>query len=336
MTAKILDSFGGKFADKFAERWVTTVFTPAFIFWLGGLATAIQRFKWPTKLIEKFTSYSDLTKIAALVAILFVITTFAFIIQKLDLVVLRFLEGYWPQWMGQQRVQHYRHRREKLNRESQELRETQSERQEERQELQKTIDTQGADILNAKERKRYLVLQESLLTWPEQTNLARIRQSLREMPTADVDLMPTRLGNLLRAAERQPLNKYGLDAIVCWSRLWMLLPDAVKKDLQEARTDLNTAARVWLWSILFCGWSLLGQSWWTTWPIAVGLISAWWAYQWAIDAARTYGELIEASFDLYRHLLYQSIRWNLPPDPQVEYRVGGELTRYLLRRSSQP
>jgi hypothetical protein len=34
-------------------------------------------------------------------------------------------------------------------------------------------------------------------------------------------------------------------------------------------------------------------------------ISAWCAYQWAIDVARTYGELIEASFDLYRHLLYQ-------------------------------
>jgi hypothetical protein len=120
--------------------------------------------------------------------------------------------------------------------------------------------------------------------------------------------------------------------MVCWSRLWMLLPDAVKKDLQEARADLNNAARVWLWSILFCAWILLNWSLWTIWAPVLGVMSAWVAYRWAIDAARTYGELIEASFDLYRHLLYQSIRWNLPPDPDVEIRVGQELTRYLRRR----
>ncbi|NJL87328.1 MAG: hypothetical protein HC886_17260 [Leptolyngbyaceae cyanobacterium SM1_1_3] len=40
---------------------------------------------------------------------------------------------------------------------------------------------------------------------------------------------------------------------------------------------------------------------------------------------------IEASFDLYRHLLYKSLRWQLPDDPAVERRVGKELTRYLWR-----
>jgi hypothetical protein len=341
MTAKILDSFGGKFADKFAERWVTTIFTPAFIFYMGGLAVWIQRFKWPAKLIEEFTRYPDLVKIAALGAILFVITTLAFVVQKLDLVVIRFLEGYWPQWLWQLRTPHYRKLRAKLSNENQSLRGKESERRAELQRLRvaidsQNIDSQGANSLSAEDRDRYLELKKSLLNESEQAKLIRVIQSLREMPILEVDPMPTRLGNLLRAAERQPLNKYGLDAVVCWSRLWMLLPEPVKKDLQEARTELNTAARIWLWSILFCGWSLLGQSWWTTWPIAVGLISAWCAYQWAIDAARNYGELIEASFDLYRHLLYQAMRWELPADPQEEHRVGGELTRYLLRRSAQP
>jgi len=30
-------------------------------------------------------------------------------------------------------------------------------------------------------------------------------------------------------------------------------------------------------------------------------------------------------------LLYQSLRWNLPPDPVVEKRVGVDLTQYLRR-----
>lgn len=139
-------------------------------------------------------------------------------------------------------------------------------------------------------------------------------------------LMPTRLGNILRAAEQRPLEKYGLDGIVCWSRLWLLLPDAVKKDLQEARADLNTAARVWLWSLLFIVWAI-----WAWWAAPVGIISALFAYYWALDAASNYGELIEATFDLHRHLLYQSLRWNLPTDPDEERRVGQQLTEYLWR-----
>jgi hypothetical protein len=109
----------------------------------------------------------------------------------------------------------------------------------------------------------------------------------------------------------------------------MLLPDAVKKDLQEARADLNAAVRVWLWSLLFIGWGALG-AWWA---VPIGILSALFSYSWALDAASTYGELIEASFDLHRHLLYQSLRWNLPADPEVEHRVGQDLTRYLHRRS---
>ncbi len=109
----------------------------------------------------------------------------------------------------------------------------------------------------------------------------------------------------------------------------MLLPDPVKKDLQEARADLNTAVRVWLWSLLFCGWAALAQTPLATWPLLLGLLSAWFAYRWAIAAASLYGELIEATFDLHRHLLYQALRWTLPPDPTIERRVGQDLTRYL-------
>jgi hypothetical protein len=75
-------------------------------------------------------------------------------------------------------------------------------------------------------------------------------------------------------------------------------------------------------------WGSLG-AWWA---VPLGILSALFAYyNWALAAAITYGDLIEASFDLYRHLLYESLRWKLPADPQEERRVGQQLTEYLWR-----
>lgn len=327
MTAKVLESFGGKFA----EQWVATLLTPAFVFWLGGSATIVQRWGWQP-LVAIFTGYPEPLQIALLVGGFCLIAASAFVVQRFDFATLRFLEGYGPLWfppLRQWRIRHYRDRKNNLNKKRQALRAIEDQQTTKFKALKHTIETQGAAALSEVERQQYLQLNEQLLTPRQQEELIRLGQALRTLPTANPDLMPTRLGNLLRAVERKPLEKYGLDAIICWSRLWMLLPDAVKKDLQEARADLNTAARVWLWSLLFCGWTVVGGSLWTIWPFVIGLLSAWFAYEWAIAAAGTYGELIEAAFDLHRHLLYQSLRWNLPPDPAVEKRVGADLTRYL-------
>lgn len=325
MTAKVLESFGGKFA----EQWVATLLTPAFIFWLGGFLTAIQRLGWNT-LVTRYTAYPEPLQIAILVVALCVVAASAFVVQRFDTPIIRFLEGYWHPWLQpvrQTRISHYRQHKQALIQQSQTLRILEAQQKSRLQALKTIIETQGATTLTAPEKDEYRQLNEHLLTPTQQETLIQIRQALHNLP-ANTDLMPTRLGNILRAAERRPLEKYGLDAIICWSRLWLLLPEAAKKDLQDARAELNNAARLWLWSILFLVWAALG-AWWAA---PLGILSALLAYyNWAIAAAITYGDLIEASFDLYRHLLYESLRWNLPADPNEERRVGQQLTEYLWR-----
>jgi hypothetical protein len=325
MTAKVLDSFGGKFA----EQWIATLLTPAFVFWLGGFVATIQWFGWES-LVAKFIGYPEPLQIAILVASFCIVSASAFVVQRFDFPALRFLEGYWYPWLRPLRqhcIQRYRDRKDKLTKQSNAIRAIEAQQKAKLQAYKKTIETSGAATLTPTERDEFLKLSERLLTPAQQEILVRLRQELREMP-ANVDLMPTRLGNVLRAAERKPLDKYGLDAIICWSRLWLLLPDAVKKDLQSARVDLDSAARVWLWSALFTLWSLAGA----LWAIPLGVVSAAFTYYyWAVPAARTYGSLIEAAFDLYRHLLYQSLRWDLPADPNLERQVGQQLIDYLWR-----
>ena len=328
MSAKFLEGVGGKLA----EQWVATLLTPAFVFWAGGAVAALQRFGWAT-LSTEFIKQPEPLQIAFLVSVFCLIAASAFVVQRFDLAVLRWLEGYWHPWLSPLRrwliKLEFAHS-QKLNRRYQNIARELSQSQLTEQQANEfdTFQQLEPSELTQVQREKFQELTGLVQRRAEQQNeLIRCDLQQHSLPLPD-QLMPTRLGNILRAAEQRPLEKYGLNAIVCWSRLWLLLSDAVKKDLQEARADLNAAARAWLWSVLFIVWTALG-AWWAA---PVGILSAIFAYYyWALAAARIYGELIEATFDLHRQLLYQSLRWNLPADPEVERQVGQELTQYLWR-----
>ncbi|MFE4108546.1 hypothetical protein ACFVKH_19895, partial [Almyronema epifaneia S1] len=96
MSAKFLESFGGKLA----EKWVATLLTPAFVFWAGGAIAGMQRigFGWQDAL-DWFDQQPELLQIAILITALALVAVSAIVIQSFDLAVLRFLEGYWPRWL---------------------------------------------------------------------------------------------------------------------------------------------------------------------------------------------------------------------------------------------
>jgi hypothetical protein len=333
MNSKILDSFG----SKIGEQWVANLLTPAFAFWLGGGLAIIQCFGWQ-QLLKTFTDYPQIVQGAIGVLGFCTLAFSAFVAQRLDLTILRFLEGYWHPWLvypQQWLILFQKWRFEKVDKIRVDLLEKQKQQEKKRQELIKAININNRNgiELTKSQRNEYHRLEQSL-SFAEQQKLNRISLNQSYMPNRKADFMPTRLGNILRTAERKPLEKYGLDAVICWPRLWMLLPDGVKKDIQESRTELNTAVRVWFWSMLFCGWAILavtpqGINISRLWPIAVSVIVAYFAYGWAITAAKAYGEQIEASFDLYRQLLYQSLRFKVPTDLANEQSTGLQLTRYL-------
>jgi hypothetical protein len=138
--------------------------------------------------------------------------------------------------------------------------------------------------------------------------------------------MPTRLGNLLRAMEARPGDRYGLDAIVCWPWLWLILPEQARKELTDSRRALDQYAEIWLWSVLFFGWIYF--SWWV--PL-VAIAVAVLAYRGMITAAVFYGDLVEACYDLHRFDLYASLKWPPPTSPANEPADGAALTKYLSR-----
>jgi hypothetical protein len=240
-----------------------------------------------------------------------------FAIQKLEFPVLRFLEGYWPRWFFAP-VRRWLVRRAN---------------QHQKQILKALTEIRVRELdgkSDVDDFTRRLDLEDQRAQFPIKFDNDEINRYL----------MPTRLGNILRAYERKPTEKYGLDAIVCWSRLWLLLPDPVKLDLSAARADLNAAVRLWIWSMLFALWSLrfTSQTQLHGW-IAIGLglaVAALTYYRWMLSAAKIYGILIDATFDTHRHLLYEALRIPLPKNSVTEPSCGQQLTNYLLGSQTAP
>lgn len=291
MPTKFLESLG----SKLAEKWLTAILTPAFIFWGGGLGAWIYRHGW-LSLETWFTKQSQTAQIALLIIALLSILTSALIVQYCELAVLRILEGYWFQWLRKLRyyfITIQQKRKYKLDRQFQ--------------------------LLIAR------IEDKNQPPTPEEVEeYARLDGILHYFP---IHLMPTQFGNILRAAEERPKNQYGLDTFICWPRLWLLLPDSVKTELTEARITLNTGARIWLWSLLFLVWTPLAW-----WAVPTGIISAYLAYNWLLNAAIIYGDLLESAFDLYRFELYKVLRWSLPNSPEEERQLGEQITAYLWKR----
>ncbi|MFD5488077.1 hypothetical protein ACFWIV_21725 [Streptomyces virginiae] len=124
------------------------------------------------------------------------------------------------------------------------------------------------------------------------------------------DIMPTRLGNALKAAELYPRLRYGIDAALVWPRLHPLLPDTFLIMLGAARTGVTALlGSAFLSGVLAVGgggylWAVHAST-----PLFLlclwgGGLVAWICYRGALLRAVTYGQHLRVAFDLYRgHLL---------------------------------
>jgi hypothetical protein len=70
---------------------------------------------------------------------------------------------------------------------------------------------------------------------------ARVDRRMHLRPARPWQYMPTRTGNILRAAETRPAEKYGLNTVIVWPRLWLLLPGPVRDEPTAARAALDSA-----------------------------------------------------------------------------------------------
>jgi len=234
-----------------------------------------------------------------LAAITLGVVLLAVMLQPLQLPLVQLLEGYWPRWLS--RITNAGLARQRAKRTA----------------LARQTDTSDlTDDQRTDRAVRQRVLQSA---W----------QLRRRYPPVE-HLLPTTLGNALRAMEYDAGSGYGADTVTWWPRLYAVLGHQMRGIVDDRRNQLDVTCRLCATGAVMALISvpLLWRSgWWlalTLVPLAVAIVS----YRATVTAAVAYGEAVRAAFDIHRFDLLTLLHLPLPGTAVDELKLNRELTRF--------
>lgn len=291
----MLDRFWEGLGENLSEKWLRHILGPSLLFWAGGVILYMLNTGW-NRTWGWLSNLPPLQQGVLLFLVLMTLACSSLLMGQLRYSILRLLEGHWPWPFGRiaEILIRFKHR--------------QNSKAEMRLVSLKTRHANGQQEIDEK-------------------RVVELEMHMHYVPANPKHLLPTTLGNILRAGETAPTHKYGLDAHVCWPRLWLLLPETTRQDLSAVRNTLMVCVELWAWGLLFLLWMI-----WSPWAILISVGWMFFAYTLSIQAARVYADLIESTFDLYRWDLYRAARWPLPrASGEDEIKCGQQLTEFLWR-----
>jgi hypothetical protein len=153
------------------------------------------------------------------------------------------------------------------------------------------------------------------------------------------EVMPTRIGNILKGSELYASDRYQIDSVLIWPRLHKLFPAAFVEEIALLRGGLDSMLIITTLGLVFAvvagsyllivraDWWLFLLSFWG------GLILAWIAYRSALSNAVLYGLHIKIAFDLYRNELLKQMRLKLPRTQAKEKEIWDKLGQFLYSKN---
>jgi hypothetical protein len=191
----------------------------------------------------------------------------------------------------------------------------------------------------ARRTKRYENLQQLLLD--QRYDLIANREM--GFPPSVKQIMPTRFGNILKAAEMYPATRYNIDSVQLWGRLSHVIPDSGMRKIDHANNQslflLNSTLLASAYAVLciifsLYQWMLLKIPHHNSLFFSIGtklcdidlqknifgelvlavLASgvAWVFYEASLFNVNQFGDMIRTAYDLYRFNLLDALRLPLP------------------------
>ncbi len=175
----------------------------------------------------------------------------------------------------------------------------------------------------------------------DQRDVAKWRLDLCFPGDDENRILPTAFGNAVRAFERHPVSRWGLNGIAAWPHVEMLLSADETAVHTEVRGDLALFLNGSLLSAL-AGLVLAAAAIadWALGPAVAALIAFGLAvvlYAWAVGAAIRWGSAVRASMDIHRRELYEKLGARKPLDFSDERQtVAPAISASLLRAEPIP
>lgn len=161
-------------------------------------------------------------------------------------------------------------------------------------------------------------------------------EKLSRFPLDDKQIVPTRLGNAIRAFETYGKTRFNLDSQTMWSELCAVVPEYLQKELDLSRAGVDIFIALYYSSALFglmaflalfhTGWSNLPL--WISGIAAIALMVFW--YQMAVVASRYWSATVQALVNLGRKDLAESMGLELPKKIDKEREMWGVVTKFVF------
>jgi hypothetical protein len=334
------------------QRLVLTSVLPSVAFWSAGLALAGSQVGW-TQAQHWWTHLSSGTNVLISVVAVALLVLFALLLSAHESALISLYEGYWGRgrvagWLAGRAAGRHRRRAERIVSKIAQL-------DEQINTLPAQIAQLDRDVAGLRPRGRPLAAADRLLARQLTKEVARKRRQARSFPgQADAltgfqyrnypkdpgRALPTRLGNILKAAEEYPAyeGRYGLDAVFFWPRLIAVVPDSTRSDLSDARATFVLLLNVCTLALVFSAGAFAALIFAVIHPAAVfwasaagALVLAYLMYRSALGPAQAYGELVRSAFDLYRGDLLDQLKLSEPASFAAERTLWDNLGQMMYR-----
>jgi len=161
---------------------------------------------------------------------------------------------------------------------------------------------------------------------------ARAGQVVDSYPLDEAAVLPTLLGNVLRRAETTAGERFGLNTVVSYPRLYPYLGQRLHDGIAVQFNLLDSAAAFTIVFWILGGFSVptawLG-SWWFLLPV-VFFLAGGLSYAGAVATARQHATLLATAYDLHRFDMLAGLHIALPKTPEDE-RASNEMLSGFLK-----
>jgi DNA-binding ferritin-like protein (Dps family) len=152
-------------------------------------------------------------------------------------------------------------------------------------------------------------------------------------------VLPTRLGNAIRAFEFYASERYKIDPITLWSRLVTVLPKEFLERVKEVRTYFNFLVNTML-LLQLIGLELLvaaacNTSYWPLLGTLTNFVISYVIYRAAVSRAIDWGFLFNTAFDLYRRDLLKQFGFRPPSKIEEEQELWIKILQLIMYKKTK-